>query len=55
MDRRADVGRISACPAADSEPDWSGLTAVVRGHMASPDDFFTPEAAQGILAKLGKR
>lgn len=39
-------------PAADSEPDWSGLSAVVRGHMASPDDFFTPEAAQALEAKL---
>lgn len=39
-------------PAPDSEPDWSGLTAVVRGHMASPDDFFTPEAAKALEAKL---
>lgn len=39
-------------PAADSEPDWSGLTAVVRGHMASPDDFFTPEAAQDLESRL---
>jgi len=39
-------------PPADSEPDWSGLSAVVRGHMASPDDFFTPEAAQALQDKL---
>ena len=39
-------------PQGDSEPDWTGLTATVRGHMASPDDFFTPEAAQALEAKL---
>jgi len=39
-------------PAADGEPDWSGLTAVVRGHMANPDDFFTPDAARALEAKL---
>ncbi len=39
-------------PQGDAEPDWTGLNAVVRGHMASPDDFFTPEAAQALEAKL---
>ena len=39
-------------PAPDGEPDWSSLSAVVRGHMASPDDFFTPEAAKALEAKL---
>ncbi len=39
-------------PPPDSEPDWSGLSAVVRGHMASPDDFFTPEAARALEEKL---
>ncbi|MEM9565299.1 MAG: dienelactone hydrolase family protein [Actinomycetota bacterium] len=39
-------------PAPDGEPDWSGLTAVVRGHMANPDDFFTPDAARALEAKL---
>jgi carboxymethylenebutenolidase len=44
-------------PQGDSEPDWSGLSAVVRGHMASPDDYFTPEAArdlEGRLQEMGK-
>ena len=39
-------------PQGDATPDWSGLTAVVRGHMASPDDFFSPEAAKALEAEL---
>ena len=39
-------------PSGDAEPDWSGLTAVVRGHMAENDDFFGPEAAGALEAKL---
>ena len=44
-------------PQGESEPEWSGLTAVVRGHMASPDDYFTPEAARDLekrLKEMGK-
>ncbi|MBL8775265.1 MAG: dienelactone hydrolase family protein [Acidimicrobiales bacterium] len=39
-------------PSGDGEPDWSGLTAVVRGHMAETDDFFGPEGAHALEAKL---
>ncbi len=39
-------------PAGESEPDWSGLTATVRGHMANPDDFFGPEAATALARRL---
>ncbi|MFA5883637.1 MAG: dienelactone hydrolase family protein [Acidimicrobiia bacterium] len=39
-------------PQGDAEPDWSGLTAVVRGHMAEHDDFFAPAAARELEAKL---
>ena len=39
-------------PSGDGEPDWSGLTAVVRGHMAENDDFFGPDAAHALEAKL---
>ena len=39
-------------PHGDSEPDWSGLTASVRGHMAENDDFFPPDAAKALEAKL---
>ncbi len=39
-------------PQGDGEPDWSGLTATVRGHMAEHDDFFGPEPARALEAKL---
>lgn len=39
-------------PQGDGEPDWSGLTAAVRGHMAENDDFFGPAAAQALEQKL---
>ncbi len=39
-------------PQGDVEPDWSRLTASVRGHMAENDDFFTPQAALSLQDKL---
>jgi carboxymethylenebutenolidase len=39
-------------PQGDVEPDWSKLQAVIRGHMAENDDFFGPEAARALEAKL---
>jgi carboxymethylenebutenolidase len=39
-------------PSGDQEPDWSGLTASVRGHMAENDDFFGPEGARALEQKL---
>lgn len=39
-------------PSGDAEPDWSGLTAVVRGHMAENDDFFGPAGATALEGKL---
>jgi carboxymethylenebutenolidase len=39
-------------PQGEGEPDWSGLTAAVRGHMADPDGFFPPEAALDLAARL---
>jgi carboxymethylenebutenolidase len=44
-------------PLGDSAPDWSGLTAPVRGHYADSDDFFPPDAIaalEGELRALGK-
>jgi carboxymethylenebutenolidase len=38
-------------------PDWSGMTAVVRGHMSEPDTFFTAADARALeseLTALGK-
>jgi carboxymethylenebutenolidase len=39
-------------PQGDAVPDWSGLTATVRGHMSDPDDFFPPEAAKALESEL---
>ena len=39
-------------PQGDMEPDWSKLTATIRGHMAEHDDYFGPEAAAALEAKL---
>lgn len=33
-------------------PDWSGLTAAVRGHFAANDDFFKADAVQALEAEL---
>ncbi len=39
-------------PQGDMEPDWSSMTATVRGHMAEHDDFFSPAGAAALEAKL---
>jgi carboxymethylenebutenolidase len=39
-------------PQGEMEPDWSGMTASVRGHMAENDDFFAPDAAKALEQKL---
>ena len=39
-------------PQGATEPDWSKLNAKVQGHMAEHDDFFKPEAAKALEAKL---
>jgi carboxymethylenebutenolidase len=39
-------------PSGDSEPDWSGIQGVIRGHMANPDDFFGKDAARALESKL---
>jgi len=39
-------------PQGESEPDWTKLAAVVRGHMAEHDDFFSPAGARALEAKL---
>jgi carboxymethylenebutenolidase len=44
-------------PWPSAQPDYSKLTAVVRGHFAELDDFFGPELAKGLetqLRELGK-
>ncbi|HEY5172923.1 MAG TPA: dienelactone hydrolase family protein [Acidimicrobiia bacterium] len=39
-------------PLGDSAPDWSGLTATVRGHYAGDDDFFPADAIKALEAQL---
>jgi len=39
-------------PSGDDQPDYSRISAVVRGHMAEHDDFFPPEAAADLERHL---
>jgi carboxymethylenebutenolidase len=39
-------------PQGDDEPDWGGLDAAVRAHVADPDDYFPPAAAKALEQKL---
>jgi carboxymethylenebutenolidase len=39
-------------PQGEMEPDWSAMSATVRGHMAEQDDFFPPDAAKALEKKL---
>jgi carboxymethylenebutenolidase len=39
-------------PQGEMEPDWTKLTAKIRGYMAENDDFFGPDAARALEAKL---
>jgi carboxymethylenebutenolidase len=39
-------------PQGDDQPDYSRITAKIWGHMADPDEYFTPEEARALEAKL---
>jgi len=39
-------------PQGAMEPDWTKLTAIVRGHMAERDNFFAPTGARALETKL---
>jgi carboxymethylenebutenolidase len=39
-------------PQGPAEPDWTKMTASISGHMAEKDDFFPPDAARALEAKL---
>ncbi len=39
-------------PLGDAAPDWSGLTAVVRGHFAGDDGFFPADAVRALETEL---
>ena len=50
--------KVGACapyygaPLGENAPDWSKLTACVRGHFAENDDFFPPAAIQALEREL---
>jgi carboxymethylenebutenolidase len=39
-------------PQGDDQPDYASMTASIQGHMAEHDDFFPPEAAKELEARL---
>lgn len=39
-------------PQGEAEPEWSNIEAAIQAHMADPDDFFPPDAARALEAKL---
>ncbi len=51
-DRVAAAAPHYGAPLGDGGPDWSGLTAKVRGHFAETDDFFPPDAIAALEAEL---
>ena len=51
-DRVAVAAPFYGAPLGDSAPDWSGLTAIVEGHMAANDDFFPAEAVVALGDEL---
>ena len=51
-DKIGAVAPYYGAPLGDGAPDWSGLTAPVRGHFAGNDDFFPPDAIKALEAEL---
>ena len=51
-DRVAALVPFYGFPQGAMEPDWTRLAAAVQGHMAERDDFFPPEAAHALEARL---
>jgi carboxymethylenebutenolidase len=51
-DKIGAVAPYYGAPLGDGAPDWSGLTAPVRGHFAGNDDFFPPDATRALEAQL---
>ncbi len=39
-------------PQGEAEPDYAPITAAISGHMAEHDNFFSPDAARALEAKL---
>ncbi|MGI9606128.1 MAG: dienelactone hydrolase family protein [Acidimicrobiales bacterium] len=56
-DRVAAAAPYYGAPLGEGGPDWTGLTAAVRGHFAETDDFFPPDAVKALesdLVAMGK-
>jgi carboxymethylenebutenolidase len=51
-DKIGAVAPYYGAPLGDGAPDWSGLTAVVRGHFAGDDDFFPADAVRALEKQL---
>ena len=51
-DRVAAAVPFYGAPLGEDAPDLSGLTAVVRGHFASDDDFFPADACLALAEQL---
>ncbi|MEZ5412546.1 MAG: dienelactone hydrolase family protein [Acidimicrobiales bacterium] len=39
-------------PQGEAAPDYSGMTAAIRGHMSADDSFFPADAARALEAEL---
>ncbi len=56
-DKVGAVAPYYGAPLGEGGPDWSGLTAPVRGHYGDNDDFFPAEAVKALekqLREMGK-
>jgi carboxymethylenebutenolidase len=51
-DKIGAVAPYYGAPLGDNGPDWSGLTAAVRGHFAGSDDFFPADAVRALESEL---
>jgi carboxymethylenebutenolidase len=51
-DRIKAVVSFYGAPLGDMEPDWTDMTAAVRGHMAGDDEFFVPEMLSDLETRL---
>lgn len=51
-DRITAVVPFYGFPTGDHQPDLSRITAAIQGHMAEHDDFFPPDAARALEARL---
>jgi carboxymethylenebutenolidase len=51
-DKIGAVAPYYGAPLGDGAPDWSGLTATVRGHFAEDDGFFGANAVRALEQEL---